>query len=444
MQPYIEASNAGLMIKDADVNIINGQFYVGDAAETTFLKWDGTSMSIAGNGSGVTNINGGNIQTGTITADKLTILDGGEIRFGNLDRNATNLSTFSGLRMFKSGSSYELSGYDAGVKQAYFSSDGRFYAGGGNVRMDNEGITLTIGSEYYDRVREIKWEGGAGVSSSIGYFEDSLAGNILYLDSPHKVSIRAQHATAPEVELYASDLAGFDSTLGILRVGIDQPNWNGTIFLGGVTTISNGLTVGAFSETHTETGIVQLQAAAAPAAPWSGYGKLYWSSSRNWPFAMGADGVEVPIGVAEISPSLGDFVLTGAAFAATVNNQYLVFRDGLIDIADVNVVMPIGWKGRSLYCDLFWWTGATTANVYWSVEARYHVDGGALQNGPNLTGGAIVNANNVIRKTTISMGTLNPATVPAGLGLRIYRIGTHASDNYTGSAFLLSARFYVI
>src|SRR5262252_1776571 len=35
------------------------------------VQWDGTTLSIAGNGSGVTSINGGNIQTGTVTATQI-------------------------------------------------------------------------------------------------------------------------------------------------------------------------------------------------------------------------------------------------------------------------------------------------------------------------------------------------------------------------------------
>ncbi|MFN8466259.1 MAG: hypothetical protein U0X20_11950 [Caldilineaceae bacterium] len=45
--------------------------YIGTASQ--YLKWDGTSLTIAGDGSGVTNINGGNIQTGTITGAQISL-----------------------------------------------------------------------------------------------------------------------------------------------------------------------------------------------------------------------------------------------------------------------------------------------------------------------------------------------------------------------------------
>jgi hypothetical protein len=56
------------------------------------LTWDGTTLAVVGDGSGLTSINGGNIQTGTITATQIaaSTITGSKIAAGTI--TATNLS----------------------------------------------------------------------------------------------------------------------------------------------------------------------------------------------------------------------------------------------------------------------------------------------------------------------------------------------------------------
>jgi len=62
--------------------------YIGNNSQ--YLKYDGTTLTIAGNGSGVTNIDGGNITTGTIDAARITAVSLAAVR--------ANIATLSALR----------------------------------------------------------------------------------------------------------------------------------------------------------------------------------------------------------------------------------------------------------------------------------------------------------------------------------------------------------
>jgi hypothetical protein len=72
------------------------KFRIGGAAGNR-VQWDGTTLTIAGNGSGVTSINGGNIQTGTVTATQIaaSTITATQIQAGTItgDRIAGNTIT---------------------------------------------------------------------------------------------------------------------------------------------------------------------------------------------------------------------------------------------------------------------------------------------------------------------------------------------------------------
>ena len=90
--------------------------YIGTASQ--YLKWDGTSLTIAGDGSGVTNIAGGNIQTGTITGAQL------------------NLSSYLAINSNTFGSD--------GVQLQYNGGNPRAYIGdGANRYFKFDGTTIT-------------------------------------------------------------------------------------------------------------------------------------------------------------------------------------------------------------------------------------------------------------------------------------------------------------
>jgi hypothetical protein len=82
--------NAGLwMGRDTTDSVY--KLRIGNA--TNFLTWNGTTLSMAGNGSGITNINGGNIQAGTITSSQVNITPAGAAL--NDDPNTSSSSAWA-------------------------------------------------------------------------------------------------------------------------------------------------------------------------------------------------------------------------------------------------------------------------------------------------------------------------------------------------------------
>jgi hypothetical protein len=81
-------------------------------ASSNRLQWDGTTLSVAAEGSGITNINGGNIQTGTVTATQIAA---NTITVGNL------IATSQGDNVIRNGT---FEGANATVGLAGWTSEG--------------------------------------------------------------------------------------------------------------------------------------------------------------------------------------------------------------------------------------------------------------------------------------------------------------------------------
>jgi len=178
----------------------------------------------------------------------------------------------------------------------------------------------------------------------------------------------------------------------------------------------------------------------------SGYGKMWYGGGKDWLWGKNdASDARYPLGVAEINLPLWSFRLSaGATISETVTgNPEIVFADAAANIADTEVMVPYGWGNRTLKLTIWWRTGGT-GNVYWVTQIRRLQAGGSLLSAATYEGGAVVGANNVIAKTTITYsGTANIVEGEA-LKLRIYRYGTHASDTRAASAFLLAAKVSVV
>jgi hypothetical protein len=141
--------------------------YIGDAS--SYLKYDGTALTIAGNGAGLTSISGGNITTGTIAVDKLTsgtlgvskTLTVGAVAnsAGRIEiaTDASNNATIKGI--FRS-----ALGVD--TVQAYFGSDGRIYTGNNAVVLGNDGIVIDALSGNFSNAG-ISWKNGAALCAEI-------------------------------------------------------------------------------------------------------------------------------------------------------------------------------------------------------------------------------------------------------------------------------------
>lgn len=114
-----------------------------------------TATQIAAGTITATEIASGAIDTdelaaGAVTATKISVsslsavaadmgtLTAGEIRLGS----GTVGSNFTGIRIYESGSTYRVAGYNNDTLQAYLDSDGKLKAGGGNVVIDSDGVTF--------------------------------------------------------------------------------------------------------------------------------------------------------------------------------------------------------------------------------------------------------------------------------------------------------------
>lgn len=247
--------------------------FIGDA--TNYLKYDMTSntLTIAGVGTGLTAINGGNIQTGTVVASKINV-DGtisltgsGKLVAGTIGGNRTELSA-SGLVGY-SGASTEQVKID--------SSTGKLTAGAGTVFLDSAGISLiqldtmssgnmikfvnTIGGTTYSYLGNSAFFDGFNRTNQTSLIANSVAGRdgILWLEA------KAPTGKQAAIELFASVngnnagniilLANTDGTSGVVQIEAK----NGTVDIHG-STISlgidgtgNTITVGAPTSTSGQT-----------------------------------------------------------------------------------------------------------------------------------------------------------------------------------------------
>jgi hypothetical protein len=130
-------------------------FAFGDYSGGDYISWDPTNgVTIAADGSGITNIDGGNIQTGTVTATQISVsqlsaisADMGTLTAGEIQMyTGTWDSDANGFRL----NSTEIAGQNDGDDQVYIlASDGKLYAGGGYVWLDANGVNLTATSGAY-------------------------------------------------------------------------------------------------------------------------------------------------------------------------------------------------------------------------------------------------------------------------------------------------------
>lgn len=210
---FIRVSSQGVLLNNVPLQLFsagsqrvnidangNNVWFSNDGGVTKALSWNGSTLSIVG----AITVTGGNALTsGSAAADvnaNSTLIAGGKISAASLDvitanmglltageillGNQTSFSgTFTGLRMRKAGSTYELAGYNAGVVQAYFGSDGKLYAGttSDSVVLASSGVSLlATPPSYPSNMGMLTWKKFNSVS---GLFDEVASIGGWYLNS---------------------------------------------------------------------------------------------------------------------------------------------------------------------------------------------------------------------------------------------------------------------
>lgn len=165
------------------------KFSIGNGS-TTGLFWDGTTLTLKGDGSGVTSLDGGNIQTGTITAGKLNVATLSAIT-ANLGTITAGTVTGATLQTASSGarvvidSSNGLRGLNSGgTTQVQLSnSTGTLLAGAGNTILDSTGISIAMNtSSSWSDSNALRFTDSANTGERIGMglYYDSAFGSGTY------------------------------------------------------------------------------------------------------------------------------------------------------------------------------------------------------------------------------------------------------------------------
>ena len=164
-----------------------------------YVRYDASAgtVTFAGNGAGITSINGGNIQTGTVTATQIsvsslaaltvttgalnisgicTIGTSGEIRQGS----GTLGSNFTGLRMWNSGGVGTLAGYNNNTIQVQIDTAGHLVGAGGAFYVDGSNVKL-IHKSIHDDSAYLKWYLLDGTSNILKIVGDYGGGSTDYV-----------------------------------------------------------------------------------------------------------------------------------------------------------------------------------------------------------------------------------------------------------------------
>ena len=126
---------------------------------SNYLQWDGTKLLLKGanftlDASGNLTASNATI-SGAITASSGSIT--GALTLGTSGGIYQGTGTFSapttGLKLWNDAGVGRIGGYNAGNLQWYAGTDGRLYAGGGQVVMDSTGIVLGTTEDYEGQIR---------------------------------------------------------------------------------------------------------------------------------------------------------------------------------------------------------------------------------------------------------------------------------------------------
>jgi hypothetical protein len=152
--------------------------------------------------------------TGAITASSgsitgaLTLGASGGIYQGS----GTFASPTTGLKIWNDGGTGRIAGYNTGALQWYAGTDGKLYAGGGNVTLDSGGISILSGT-----LNPSVFKFRTASSNVIGSLTSYTSLTYSYLD----ILSEGKTVTDPgaQIQLRAKDNSGNTAAIGIVRNG---------------------------------------------------------------------------------------------------------------------------------------------------------------------------------------------------------------------------------
>jgi len=203
----------------------------------------------------------------------------------------TSSTAGTGLWLDRTG----LYGLNANVRQAYFGSDGKLYAGGGNVRLEESGIGIIYGGGSLNKLRWMS-SGYSTEFGSIFMFNDGYS-SIFRLDLDGGTRFQID-ATSSRSLINTGLAVGYNtSTTGMssseLRVG-----GNVTLY-GGFITGSTATTCRAIRSTNQSISTASWTAISFSSAAWddrpSGV-SAQWSSGSPTRLTCRADGLYLIVG----------------------------------------------------------------------------------------------------------------------------------------------------
>jgi|GEM_PF-3795216 len=429
-----------------------------------------------------------------ITADRIysgTLQIGTKLTIGQVANNKGRLelealsdgnATLKGI--YRNGSGVDTT-------EAYFGSDGKFYAGNGKVKLDSYGIS--IGSDsVYSQSSSVKFTAGGEILSQISiqnsdpisktlkvgnednFYEvsdieiktKSLVSSSIYIatDASSKVSIveivsdTSDYATGvklsanPYVAMISRASIDFTKSSNLLMRFRNESGYDAIITYNPIIS-TKGLaitTLTSVSNPPDDTVILENRS-SSPSTP-SNHSGLYSMSDSLW-FRKPNSGFTVPLerlrqvihlGIAGWQPM--------PSFAPTLGSQNnytcWIFPDGVTRVIDTSFVLPANWAGKTVKVAIWYNCSTNSGTVIVGVEFRPINDGIYIPSATGMSVGITVTAHSTADtiKKAISNGAVlsnaNGYYNGQAVALRIYRNGGHTSDTMAGDWRVFAVELY--
>jgi len=237
----------------AGLTLASGDLVIGDSSRGGYVWWDDSAALLAIGRSGTNRI--------TLTsAGVLAVNDSGGAAVFTFDASAgaeftkpltlgtsggiyQGTGTFgtptTGLKISNSSGVGTITGYNTGVAQWYGSTDGRLYAGAGEVALDSGGVKMVAGSSATPSGGSVRWYASSGDMTSGGAYPSSIHSyisggiNTLYVNAAG-----GSHTQKVVLRAYTGGAA-------ISSITLTDDGASNAIAVVGATTFSSSTTVDA-------------------------------------------------------------------------------------------------------------------------------------------------------------------------------------------------------